>query len=325
MVTTVRLGSSEVSNVFDLIGHDEDSISLAIAWGLAQSDDLLRRFLRAALGWKHQVNDPKIFIHRHETSGGITDIEIVDEGLFHLIIEAKRGWMLPARDQLEKYARRRSFRDSLAKSRGLLSLSECSPAYAAAHLPGSIICGVPLHHLSWGQLVALAAAAHQAVGVHQKRLLQDLISYLRSLMSTQDHESNAVYVVALSAETEEGWSVSWIDIARRQNRYFHPIGKRWPNEPPNYLGFRYWGKLQSIHHVEKYEVIEDLAKACRGIPKTPVAPHFLYHLGPAIYPPQDVRTGRLYRNQRVWCAIDLLLTSRTIAEARDKTRARVPT
>lgn len=36
----------------------------------------------------------------------------------------------------------------------------------------------------------------------------------------------------------------------------------------------------------------------------------------------EVRTGNLYRAQRVWVALDLLLTCETIAEARDKTKLR---
>ena len=321
MTISLRVGRDEISTVFDLLGHDEDSISLAIAWGLAQCPDLLRRLLRRSLGWKRDLCEPQILVHRHEEDGGITDIEIVDGRRFHLVVEAKRGWLLPRRQQLEKYAKRRSFRETSAKTKALVSLSECSPEYAGAHLVERIR-GVPLRHISWRELVDLATSSLRDAGLHEKRVLQEVISYLEDLMSTQDQESNLVYVVALSADTENDWSVSWIDIVRRYKRYFHPIGKRWPGDPPNYLGFRYSGRLQSIHHVEKYEVIEDLSKTCRGIPKTPVAPHFLYHLGPPIRPPQEVRTGNLYRNQRVRCALDLLLTSPTIAEARDRTLQR---
>ncbi|MGO9447787.1 MAG: hypothetical protein ACLQQB_07410 [Solirubrobacteraceae bacterium] len=43
----------------------------------------------------------------------------------------------------------------------------------------------------------------------------------------------------------------------------------------------------------------------------------------AIRPEHVVRTGNLFRAQRVWCALDLLLTSETIREARDKTQERL--
>jgi len=55
-----------------------------------------------------------------------------------------------------------------------------------------------------------------------------------------------------------------------------------------------------------------------------VQPHFLLHLGQAIKPPHEVRTGdKIKRSARVWCMIDLLLTSKTITEARDLTKNRL--
>ncbi len=51
--------------------------------------------------------------------------------------------------------------------------------------------------------------------------------------------------------------------------------------------------------------------------------HFVFDLGPAIIPNKEIRTGKgIYRNGRVWAAIDLLLTSDTMTEARDKTKER---
>ena len=71
-------------------------------------------------------------------------------------------------------------------------------------------------------------------------------------------------------------------------------------------------------------MIEDLRKACKEeIPRTPVEPHFLYHLGPAIRPPKPVKSGKIYPSGRVWCALDALVTCRTISEARDLTNKRM--
>lgn len=50
-----------------------------------------------------------------------------------------------------------------------------------------------------------------------------------------------------------GWSISYRDIAEEKLRYFFPVGDRWPDAPSNYMGFRYDGKLQSIHHVKSYD------------------------------------------------------------------------
>ena len=117
--------------------------------------------------------------------------------------------------------------------------------------------------------------------------------------------------------------LSWVDIVAKRRIYFHPIAGTWPKEPPTYIGFRYHGRLQSIHYITDYSVITDLHKADRGIPsRREPNPVFLYKLGPAIRPAGEVRTGSLYRNARVWCALDLLLTSETIAEARALTKHR---
>ncbi len=142
-------------------------------------------------------------------------------------------------------------------------------------------------------------------------------------MSSQRQDSNLVYVVSLGSGTHDGWTIPWIDIVTRYRRYFHPLGKGWPKEPPNYLGFRYGGRLQSIHHVESYEVVTDLAKACPGIPRGARPPHFLYTLGPPILPSRIVKTGNVYRNGKVWCALDALLTSTTVSRARDVTQKRL--
>jgi hypothetical protein len=102
----------------------------------------------------------------------------------------------------------------------------------------------------------------------------------------------------------------------------------WTATPPNYIGFRYDGALQSIHHIVNTTVTKDLAEiAAPGVlPSLPVAdPHFIYELGPAIRPSASVPNGaRITRSIRVWAAIDALLTSSSISDARKNTRARWP-
>jgi hypothetical protein len=63
------------------------------------------------------------------------------------------------------------------------------------------------------------------------------------------------------------------------------------------------------------------------IPGSPDAswdvPHYFLTLGPPRRPDHAVRTGpRINRSARVWADIDLLLTSSTITEAWERTRAR---
>jgi hypothetical protein len=51
--------------------------------------------------------------------------------------------------------------------------------------------------------------------------------------------------------------------------------------------------------------------------------YILYKLGRPIIPSQTVKTGNIYANGRVWAALDLLLTCKTIAEARDLSKKRL--
>lgn len=134
----------------------------------------------------------------------------------------------------------------------------------------------------------------------------------------QKRDSNWVYVVALAKGKPEDWNISWRDIVRERRRYFHPMGgSGWPKDPPNYIAFRYDGKLQSIHHIDDYEVVTDLHERISEIPSREQDPLFLYRLGEPFGPTKEVRTGKIWGNGRVWCMLDTLFTCETVFEARD--------
>ena len=140
-----------------------------------------------------------------------------------------------------------------------------------------------------------------------------------------DPRDNSVYVVSLSVNPiGQSADYTWVDVVEKDGRYFHPVGNRWPVSPPNYIGFRYHGELQSVHHIDAYETVADLSQRSSMWPKTDTH-HFVYTLGPAMKPTARVRTGKIYRNARVWCAIDTLLSGvcETIGDARDETSRRL--
>jgi hypothetical protein len=86
----------------------------------------------------------------------------------------------------------------------------------------------------------------------------------------QNVTSNLVYVVSLSPRKLGGSGLSSRDIAVEHDRYFHPMGGGrggWPKTPPNYLRFRFDGRLQQIRHVESYEVVHNAAE--KGMPGFP--------------------------------------------------------
>jgi hypothetical protein len=99
-------------------------------------------------------------------------------------------------------------------------------------------------------------------------------------------------------------------------------GGGWPKDPPNYIAFRYDSKLQSIHRIDDYEVVTNMHKQITEIPNEEWEPHFLYKLGPAFRPANEVKTGKIYPNGRVWCMLDTLFTCDTISKARDISQKR---
>jgi hypothetical protein len=322
-VPDLLLHGREVHTVFDLLGDKENDITYALGWALSRSNRLLSVLLAEVLD-EEAGEIVAVRLQEFLPGGGCTDIEVETEHL-HLIIEAKRGWNLPATEQLELYAPR----FSAGRANAIVSMSECSPEWALPRLPATVGADVPVKHLSWKRVTQLAVQAEAGGSQVEKRLLREFVRYLRGLMTMQNTTSNMVYVVSLGLDDLFDSSVSFADIVVKHNRYFHPIGGGrggWPKEPPNYLGFRFHGKLQQIRHVEGYDVHPrpwDEVPGLIGKPKWEEGLHFFYDLGPAIEPPREVKMGKLWPSARVWAALDLLLTCDTISEARDKTTERL--
>ena len=323
------LHGRQVRTVFDLLGDKENDITFSIGWALAQCDGFLTLLLKRLFA-EEDVGETQAVQLQQSGGSGFTDIEIITSHV-HVIVEAKRGWGLPEdiEQQITRYARR--FTESSRHSR-LVVMSEAADYYALARLPQQVN-GIPVHYLSWRAVAALAVEGQRASAHAEKRLLQELVSYFSGIMTLQNQTSNQVYVVAVAGGTPDWSALSWQDIVTQWHRYFHPVGgSGWPKTPPNYIGFRYGGRLQSIHHVDSYIVVPDREAMAAALPAMPSATweaqnlfskaHFLYTLGPAILTSREVKTGRIYPSGRVWAALDLLLTSQTISEARDLTQQR---
>lgn len=141
----------------------------------------------------------------------------------------------------------------------------------------------------------------------------------------QKKDSNMVYVVALGTNKPNGCDITFIEIVRKYSKYFCPVGGNgWPKEPPNYIAFRYYGQLHSIHHIEGYTVSRNIHNEIPEIPDAEwETDHYIYNLGPAIVPGKTVKTGKIFKNGRVWAMLDTLLTCDTISDARDLTQSRL--
>lgn len=230
------LSGRPVPTVFDLLGHSEDDMTSSLAWGLSRSDALLRAML-VHLDIEPGPGEAVIRLQQHDAAGGFTDIEISDGTSFHVIIEAKRGWWLPAREQLALYAQRLSTSGTASPRLVVLTQwgaeSAAQAAIAAMDLPYR--CDV----LGWSDVVGLVRAAGTKGDRATTRWLHELDRYLREVTDMRDTESNSVYVVSLGRVRPEGWPHDFLEIATQFGRYFFPAsGKNWPKTPPNYMAFR---------------------------------------------------------------------------------------
>ena len=314
----------DVNSIFQLLGEKENDITLSLSWALKKCPEFLKLIVEAITDIAIKTQEVTIYNQKYDAETGITDIEITDNKNIYVIIEAKKGWILPSKEQIEKYSLRKDFIESNAKTKRIVTLSECTEDYANIFLPSKNINNIPVSHISWATIYSLAKTARHDSNNESKHLLDEFCEYLRGIMTMQKKDSNYVYVVALSAAKPDGCNISYIDIVKKHKKYFCPVGLYgWPKEPPNYIAFRYNGKLQSIHHIDNYTISRNMHTEIDDMPDEEWSDDcFIFSLGPEIVPSKTVKTGAIYRSGRVWAMLDLLLTCDTISEARDKSKER---
>lgn len=321
----LRLHGSSVDTVFDLLGRNENDMTYALGWGLSRSDAILREFVeRVAPG--AELEPPVVVeLQEHDRAdGGFTDIELLSADL-HVIVEAKRGWDPPSDAQVRRYVARLTRAGRPAQRVVILTQNGAETVVRHQVGPWQPAPPASIEVLGWSDVVGLIRAASRGGPHAERRLAIELATYLRGVADMRNTDSNSVYVVSISTTPFPGWPITPIEIIERHGRYFFPgTGKNWPKTPPNYVAFRYYGRLQSIHHVDDYTIAQDMRPFFPGAPDTSNwDPSFLLTLGPAIRPDHEVRTGKgIVRSARVWVDIDLLLTSTTITEAAELTRRR---
>lgn len=297
-------------------------MTFALAWGMASSERFLGNVIEAVTGRTFAAAETVINLQRHDRLGGFTDVEILVPGDLHLIFEAKRGWNLPSDAQLRLYAKRLDSSD--AADRRLVILTQWGAEGFVARRLGAWELPYPRKALGWSQLVTVARDTGRHGALAERRLLRELATYFASVSDMRDIDSNQAYVVSLSWRSIQGWPMSFVSIVEDYRRYFFPVGRGgWPKIPPNYLAFRYDGRLQSIAHVDDYVISTDIAEFFPGAPQAEDDPHFVLSLGPPIRPAATVKNGpSVQRSMRTWADIDLLLTSETITDAMKATKAR---
>jgi hypothetical protein len=320
---TLVIHGSEIANVFRLLGADENSATFALGWVLDHSLHMRKLMVGMIFDKPQDIDECVITLQKHSLDGGYTDLEAQVANQWHFVLEAKRGWDVPSRRQLARYSPR--LKSAKASLQRLVSVSAADQSFAAEHLPRGVD-GIAVSHLSWTDIAQLARKAQGLAGGFEEKLwLRQFVQHLQEYVSMERTTDNSVYVLSLGIQPMvEGKSHTWIDVVEKDHCYFHPVGNHWPVQPPNYVGFRYHGTLQTVHHVDGFSVVRNLAGVNRLWPKTEVD-HFVYRLGPPMRPATEMRAGKVYRSARVWCAIDTLLSGNynTLSDARDESKRRL--
>lgn len=338
-MTQLMLHGREVNTVFELLGNNENDMTYSLGWTLSKCNVFCQE-LAATLDFQEGFSNAMyIRLQEYAHQKGFTDIEIVDPGRVHIVIEAKRGYSIPSPDQLGKYADRLLASEDTKAKKMLIVLAESDRKEQwltrhvkdLSHQLQDYVKLVEVKAISWKQFQKMAQKSIAKANHSQKRLLWQLIGYLEKVTTMQNQSTNYVYVAPLNYDVIfEDVGLSFIDVVEKHQKYFHPMGaKNYPAEPPNYIAFRYNGILQSIHHIESYTVIDDFQKDFNLPSPRPCGEHYLYELGPTIRPSKTVRTNdktkaykQIYAPGSNWCFIDLLLTCGSVAEAVTKTKTR---
>jgi hypothetical protein len=311
---------SAVRSVFDLLGHDENDLTAAFAFVLANCPVLLAAFLRRVNPSDSDLRLDQarvaIEVRGHD---GRTDLEVTLPGVM-LVVEAKRGWLLPSAGQLATYAPRvRTWGEG-----ALITLSQASPALARAQLP-TRVGDVPVVHLPWRDVLTDITEAQAASRGRERLWLDHLRSYLKGVIKIRSVADSWTYCVALSEDRPGSGGVrTFRQFVTDELCYFHPYGTSgWPTEPPNFLAFRWNGAVRRIHRVVHSDVVPSLLDRWPDIPATDdtVRPHAVYRLGPRIPPLEPIPNGAQYRAARLWVLLDQLQTCPTLADALAQTRA----
>lgn len=302
----------DVRGVFDLLGFGENDLTAALAFTLSRSPHLLGLLLDR-LGVPGDRDGAEVHTEVADKSGR-TDLELRVGG--HLVvIEAKRGWLLPSLEQLSKYTERISVG---ATSGQLVTLSDVSDTYFDTVLPDSVD-GVRVSHLAWSVVKAGIVEARRTVGGKERVWLGELDTYLRRAVVETDPASGWALSVVLNDDSANGAATSFREFVTEFGIYFHPFGgwaKGWPTTPPNFMAFRWNNQVQQIRRVVAAEPVPDLVSRWPDMTAPEVTlPHVVYTLGSPLRMIEPLPCGQNYRAAHVWALVDQLLVCSTLQEA----------
>lgn len=322
---TLFIHNKEILSIFETLGTKENDLSYSLGYVLSSSPHLLKVLLKNFSERKITLRNIVIKLQqgpKRDRDEGITDIEIIVNNEYLFLIEAKRGWNLPSLEQLKRYRSR--FREFKRSKSMFIILSDCRERYVRSIYKDSLY-NVPIKSIAWSDIIDMINEVKSISSHREKFLLNEFNKYLTEVVIMESQESNWVFVVSLAGDTPRWSKIGWRDLVKNKRKYFYPQGKNWPQIAPNYMGFRFDGKLQHIHHVEKYEVVDDVHKYIPEIKKGKLKNFFLLWLGEPFEPRKELPNGNIWSNGRLWCMLDTLFTSKTVKQACEISKKRLKT
>lgn len=165
-----------MDSVFDLLGTQENDLTAAFGFGLSRSTELLRAVMARAMPGVDSPDQATVSLEVRDVAGR-TDLEIAHaDGL--IVVEAKKGWLLPTTEQLSRYAPR-----IIAHGGGaLVTVSEASNDLAAVTLPREVD-GVPVLHVPWREAINDIRTAQARARGRERLWLGELRTYLQGATS----------------------------------------------------------------------------------------------------------------------------------------------
>lgn len=317
----LAISGRKVSSPFGLMGKDENALSFALGYTFQQCPELLWRFLReiGVSGVRRSSLDSvEIDLQRHSSDGkegGITDIEIRLPGAFHVIIEAKIRFAVPALAQCQKYLRRLDA-EKEPQQKLVAMVQSPNDSFAAEYAATDPKLGDRLRSFHWAQFLGLCVRllGSDAVSDPSKDWLHRFLAFLNQEYPMRAF-SDEVMILPISTGIEWEGGMSFWEIHQKYQVYFRGI---YSLDWPLYLAFRVNGTVDAIYRVTQ---VEHSASITERVPELLESgldwidrPHTIWTFGEETKLPRPLTTGKGMYQRTVKSDLDLLLTCATVAE-----------
>ena len=313
-------------SIFRIGGQDENALTAALSICISQSDRFLRTLL-SELGIKNihskSLVHTEIRYQRHGSNHleGITDIELLLEKRFHVIIEAKVGQAVPTIAQCVKYLPR--FAHNVPENSKYLAvlLDSADTGIAGSYGKKEPSLRPYLRPLIWGRLHGIAQTiSRRSTNPIEKFLLTQFCYFVGREYRMKSYEEE-VWVVPVGTKPLWTDGLSFYDIPVKRHIYFHPAKRS--RRRSIYFAPRAHGKVECVQKILRidYDVApKDYVPELSRFSWASQA-HNVFHLTEPIALPSPVKSGKV-RNTVFYVDFDLLLRAKTIKEAHQLKAAR---